>query len=447
MKGLPRWFVPLWCTVMPVTSFLVIPSVQGTIPAYLMAFASAVLVMASGETGWFESQRSRYLCTALLLTGIWLLLFCGSQFGHLISNRHGFGDLKLIRADDTRVLFRPAMFTQTLYLGACICIALFFRFFFREEWMRYVLWGAWFLALYGIYEWMFFLVFKQPGDFIANRMYGDHPGSWSQTMQVGPFTLLRIKSTLGEPSWFSAVVIPYFFLALQYKRKLLSAALLFCIVFSTSTSAFIAFTFALILYGLFKNKLTASLLVAALLFAGAFAILYFSFPETFNEMFSAKFRGENNSGQSRLEHAAAANDAEATFTLLNRLFGIGFGYHYSGVFFAILMNTGWIGIMVYLYAFLKPVILLPTDDCGVALKVCVATLFFLFYISVSELFLPTTWMVFGIAYWYLDKARANRIAAMQSASGRIQYPFASRPMRLESATRPAHAKSRVQTAQ
>ena len=52
----------------------------------------------------------------------------------------------------------------------------------------------------------------------------DHPGSWSQTVQVGPLTLLGIKSTLGEPSWFSAVVIPYFFLALQHKQKLLSVA-------------------------------------------------------------------------------------------------------------------------------------------------------------------------------------------------------------------------------
>ena len=97
--------------------------------------------------------------------------------------------------------------------------------------MRYVLWGAWFLALYGIYEWLFFLIFKQPGDFIANRMYGDHPGSWSQTMQVGPLTLLRIKSTFGEPSWFSAAVIPYFFLALQIQAKVAfrSATFLHCL--------------------------------------------------------------------------------------------------------------------------------------------------------------------------------------------------------------------------
>jgi hypothetical protein len=407
MNGPSRWFVALWCTLMPLTSFLVIPSVQGTIPAYLMAFASLALIIMGGETSSFVAQRNRYLSIAFLCVGIWLLLLCGSQIGHLLSDRHGFGDLSLIKQEDVRVVFRPALFTQTLYLIACICTALFFRFFFREEWMRYVFWGAWFLALYGIYEWLFFLVFQQPGDFIANRMYGDHPGSWSQTMQIGPLTLLRIKSTFGEPSWFSAAVIPYFFLALEYRRKLLSAALLFCIVFSTSTSAFIAFAFALLLYGFFKRKLSGAFLVAVLLFAGAFAVLYFSLPETFDQMFGAKFRGENLSGLGRREHAAATIDAAATLTFVNRLFGIGFGYHYGGVFFAVLMNTGWIGMMVYCYAFLKPVFLLRSSGGGLPLKVCMATLFFLFYVSVSELFLPTTWMFLGLAYWHPDKIRAN----------------------------------------
>ena len=314
MTGIPRWFMPLWCLVMPITSLLIVPSIQGTIPAYLMAFASLALVLPSREDGWFESQRARYLGTALLLAGIWLFLLCGSQLAHIISDRHNFGDLALIRDDDRGVLLRPALFTQTLYLAACICTALFFRFFFREEWMRYVFWGAWFLALYGIYEWLFFLVFKEPGDFIANRMYGDHPGSWSQTVQVGPFTLLRIKSTFGEPSWFSAAVVPYFFLALEYRRRLLAVALLFCIVFSTSTSAFVGYTFAIVLYVVLKRKVNVSLVIAVLLFAAAFAVLYFLFPNTFHEMFAAKLRGENLSGQGRMEHAAAAADAENTLT-------------------------------------------------------------------------------------------------------------------------------------
>ena len=90
-----------------------------------------------------------------------------------------------------------------------------------------------------------------------------------------------------------------------------------------------------------------------------------------------------------------------------RIFGIGFGYHYGGVYFAILMNTGWIGMAVYCYAFFKPVFLLPADGGGIPFKVSLATLFVLFYISVSELFLPTTWMFLGLAYWRLDKSRAH----------------------------------------
>jgi hypothetical protein len=407
MKGLPNWFMPLWCVLMPLTSFLLIPSAQGTIPAYMLAFASAFFVMVSRNDGQSSPQRTRYLAIALGVAGIWFLLFCGSQLGHLLSNRHDFGELSLINPNDTRVVFRSALFTQTLYLAACVCIALFFRFFFRPEWMRYVLWGGWFLAIYGIYEWLFFLIFHRPGDFIVNRTYGTdmHTGSWSQVIQVGSLSLLRIKSTFGEPSWFSAGVIPYIFLALEYKRKWLSAALLFCIVFSTSSSAFAAFPFALIIHSLFQRKLGASIAFTIVLFAAAFATLYYVYPETYNEMFTAKLNGENNSGEVRQEGSLALQDTEKSFTLMNRLFGIGFGYYYGGVFFAVLVNTGWIGMVVYFYAFLKPVILLRSDHGGLALKVGVATLFLLFYISVSELFLPTTWMFLGLAYWRLDQQR------------------------------------------
>src|SRR6266481_6039250 len=47
MKGLPNWFIPLWCIAMPVTSLLIVPSVQGTIPAYMLAFVSAFFVLVS----------------------------------------------------------------------------------------------------------------------------------------------------------------------------------------------------------------------------------------------------------------------------------------------------------------------------------------------------------------------------------------------------------------
>ncbi len=234
---------------------------------------------------------------------------------------------------DTRVVFRPVLYTQSLYLAACLCITLFFRFFFRQEWMRYVLWGGWFLAIYGIYEWLFFLIFQQTGDFLANRTYGEEmrTGSWSQIVQMGPFNLLRIKSTFGEPSFFSAAVIPYLFLAVQNKRQWLSAALLFCVVFSTSTSSYVAFPFALILYCLFQRKVNFSIALLILLFAGAVATLYFVYPETFESIFTAKLNGQNDSGAIHQECAAALKETVKTFTLVNRLFGIGFGYIMRGV--------------------------------------------------------------------------------------------------------------------
>jgi hypothetical protein len=421
MKGVPHWFMAFWCVIMPLTTLLIVPSVQGTIPAYALAFVSVLLVVLSRNGGEPSIQRIQYITITLIVAGIWFVLLCGSQLGHLISNRHDFGDMFLNSQEDTRVLFRPVIFTQTLYLAACLFIALFFRFFFREEWMRYVLWGAWFLAIYGIYEWLYYIVFKQTGDFIANRTYGveERTGSWSQIVQVGPFSLLRIKSTYGEPSFFSAAVIPYLFLALEYKRTWLSAALLFCTVFSTSTSAYIAFPFAFLLYTFLRKKLTLSIVLVLLFFVGAFVTLYCIFPETFEGMFTNKFGGQNDSGEVHRVTAEAMSETVSTFSFMNRLFGIGFGYYYGSVFTLILVNTGWIGLVVYCYAFLKPAILLRPEIGGLSLKVGVATLFFLYLINVSELFLPTTWMFLGLAYWRLDQQRLEKKSAKYRTSDRL----------------------------
>jgi hypothetical protein len=73
---------------------------------------------------------------------------------------------------------------------------------------------------YGIYEWTYFLIFKHPGDFVANRMYGEvHPGSWSQTIDFAGLTLLRIKSFYGEPSFYSSAIVLYLITAVQSASK------------------------------------------------------------------------------------------------------------------------------------------------------------------------------------------------------------------------------------
>jgi hypothetical protein len=421
MKGISNWFVTLWCMLMPLTSFLVIRSAQGTIPAYILGFISVGLVILGRDGGQPSLQRRHYITIAIVVGAIWLLLLCGSQLGHLISDRHDFGELFLNNPSDTRVVLRSVIFTQTLYLVACLCIALFFRFFFRPEWMRYVLWGAWFLAIYGIYEWLFFLVFQQPGDFLGNRTYGEEmqTGSWSQSIQFGPLNLLRIKSTFGEPSFLSAAVVPYLLLALENRKKLLSAALLFCTVFSTSTSAYAGLAFALFIYCVLKRKFTLPLILILLLFAGTLVGLYFVYPDTFDAIITNKINGEAGSGDMH----QAANEAMIatikTFTPMNHLFGIGFGYYYGSVLTTVLINTGWIGLLVYFYAFLKPAILLRSDSGALALKVGIATIFFLYCINVSEFFLPTTWMFLGLAYWRLDQ---QKLRARLDSSQEMEVP-------------------------
>ncbi len=125
MKGLPSWFMALWCVLMPLTSFLLIPSAQGTIPAYTLAFVSTFFVIVGRDSGQANIQRRLYFTVALLVAGIWLLLLCGSQLGHFLSDRRDFGEMFLNNPSDTRVVFRSVLFTQTLYLAACVCIALF----------------------------------------------------------------------------------------------------------------------------------------------------------------------------------------------------------------------------------------------------------------------------------------------------------------------------------
>ena len=239
-----------------------------------------------------EFQRSRYLSIALLLRGNLVAVVLrkpvrapSSQIGMALAIS------SLIRPDDTRVLFRPALFTQTLYLGACICIALILRFFFREEWMRYVLWGAWFLALRNLRV-----------DILlglrATRRFHVQTAWLAITLEAGPQTIqartaypfCALNRPFGEPSWFSAAVIPYFFTrpSLQAKVAFRSATFLHCL-FRPRHPAFIAFTFALVLYGVLKRKISASLLLAATICSQAHLRFSISaFPETFNEMFSCQ---------------------------------------------------------------------------------------------------------------------------------------------------------------
>jgi hypothetical protein len=411
-------FVAGWLTLMPVNSFVVIPSIQGTTPAYLLAFGSLVLVFLPGYSAATAEVRRGYLKAIVCLLLLWTLNLCVSQMVNLASPPDYLWTATLINPDDTRAAFRSTIITQSIYLAACVSVFLFFRYQFQERWWKYVFWGAWLLAIYGVYEWAYFLVFQTPGDFIANRSYAETPGSWSQTLDFGPVNLLRIKSTLGEPSFLSVVVLPYLYLAAEQRRRLLAAFLLFVAIFSTSTSAFFGLAFGAVVTALFRRKFSWSDLLLVGCIVTALAVCYFVFPDIYANLFSDKLAGATDSGAKRQFSPLGVVENFFGLPPLQWFSGVGFGYTYSNVGISLLFNCGLSGFALFAFGFLSPVFHLPSSARGIALKTGLAVMFFLFLISVAELFLPTTWMFLGLAYWQLARKNQAKAEATNSLRAR-----------------------------
>jgi hypothetical protein len=408
LAKLEEIYVAAWCVVMPITGTVLVPSIQGTVPAYMLALASVLLIFFKTRSDDIAAPVLRYFKTSLYVFLLWLLLLVGSQLGLMISGRHDFGGVGMITPDDDTIVMRSSLFTQSLYLLACVMTALYFRYFFQPGWMRYVYWGGYLLAGYGIYEWTYFLVFHQTGDFMANRTFGDHPASWSQGISFGGLQLLRIKSTLGEPTFFAAVVLPYLFLALDGRQVLLSCLLLFTALFSTSTACYVTLFSCLLVKSVWTGKVEFRFLSILLFLAAFLGALAVFFPDTFRGMFADKISGNNDSGASRLESAGAVNDLYGTFTIPNWIFGIGFGYVYLGVYAALLVNTGIIGLGTFLCVFLRPLIFLPATRGYEGHKAGLLAIVILCGLSLSEQFLPPTWMFIGLAYYKLEQYRNER---------------------------------------
>ena len=428
--GFEEIYVAIWCLVMPITGTLLVPSVQGTIPAYMLAFGSVGFALARIRGSMIPPQVQRYFGVLLSITLLWLFLLATSQMTLILTGRHDFRGVFMIDDEDTTVILRSSLFTQSLYFFACVCVALYFRFFFRNEWMKYVYWGGYLLAGYGIYEWLFFVIFHTSGDFLVNRNFGARSASWTQTISFGGMTFVRVKSTLGEPSFFTSVVIPYLCLALDARKLRLAVMLLFAAIFSTSTSCYIALPLTLLIMAFWSGKPrwgVAGIILGFAIFLAGIALL---FPDTFQGMFADKFSGKNESGAMRLETRQTLADLYASFSLPNWLFGIGFGYCYAGVYDVLLINTGIIGLGVFLWTFVRPLWLLPTIPGYEGPKAAILSILIVCGLSLSELYLPPMWMFLGLAWFKLAEYRQRQIVesepssapSLNTHSGAVQIP-------------------------
>ncbi|MBC2606265.1 hypothetical protein [Pelagicoccus albus] len=406
-SGFLRLVIGLWCSVLGVLSFLLIPSVQGTVPAYMLAFASVpvcLLVFYENNSG----QLGAYLRDWGLLAVFWFFFFAASQLSYFINGSGIITGFEYISGGSS-MLFRTSSITQSAYLLACFATFTFFRHWDMKDLSSLFFLAAWVVAIYGIYEWLFYLITGTTGDFLVNRVFegveGDHTASWSQSVSVAGLDLLRVKSTLGEPSFFSAVAVPFLFAAYLSRRWYLAMALLFCVIFTWSTSAFAGVGVGLLLLVVVGGQQRAISITLLALAAFAMLCIIVFLPDLFRSMVTDKLTGLNESGAIRMDIDELRTKGLAELPLWNHIFGIGYGYVYGSVWSATVQNIGWLGSACFLAFFGVPFVYCYIRGLFSVWGFGCLIILVLYIVNVAELYLPTTWAFLGLAWRHYDAAR------------------------------------------
>jgi hypothetical protein len=409
-------YFKLWAFVLPIASVLIFPSVQGTTAAYLMAFASLPVFLAAARI----KDIWQYLKIVFFFALAYLTLNLASQFFLSLYGDINLGNLNLVDPflSAEKILLRPSLFSQTLYLSAGLLTFLFVFECYRPSWDPYIFAGILLLAGYGFYELLFYKLTGTSGDFLSNRVFNDrHSGSLFQTFQFGGTKLQRMKSLTGEPSMFAFTVLPYWIFALHTKRYAIGGLLTLALFLSSSTTAIIG----MFIYGvmlIFSRRIDIKYLFALGVLAGVGVIVKFqAIAATFNRLIIQKFAGESISGSIRLSNLQQNTQFWWDAPLPTKFFGLGFGYIRSSDFFSMLLvNNGIIGLMILILLFAFPVLALGSSQKEFGLKCALVVILVSMLTSVPEFAYLPVWLFLGISYRYLMKPDYSQTSGFKYGS-------------------------------
>ncbi|MGH8468206.1 MAG: hypothetical protein ACREVY_04185 [Gammaproteobacteria bacterium] len=411
------FYFAAWAIVLPITSILLLPSVQGTTPGYL--FALAVICPPISVLVIPKDMLLRFYYDLILFVMLYAALNAIAQLSLSFSQTVQFPlNLPLIDSDtDRRILMRKPMFTQSLYVLAAASTFFFVKHLYSVRWDKYLFTGAIVFALYGIYEWVYFLVFGDSGDFLSNRtfdsgnLFGDvHTGSWFQTIHLGPLTVQRLKSLAGEPSMYAFAILPFWIYALHTNRTFTHMLLFITLLLSTSTTAmlgiFVYFIVRLCYFGPADKIVFVSLIVLVTVLAmglsGNAIVL-----DVYAQIVENKLTLQSASGANRYDSFLNTTDFFLNGSLLTQVFGIGNGYVRSTDFFStILVNLGVVGLIMTTWIFVYPVLKLGNTEAEVGLKAAVLTVFITLMVAVPHYTSLPLSLFLGIAYSYISNSRS-----------------------------------------
>lgn len=395
--ALIRDYARLFALVLPVTSVLLIPQIQGTTPGLTMALLSPLVVLACDGAG-----SHRYWDGVARFGAVFLFFFLASQFSLLFGSFAPRTDLVLIRPGPLEPM-RSTLVTQGLYLVSGCLTFLFFARFYQKSWEPFVVAGGMILAVIGLLEWLVFLATGQTFGFLSNRTFGEGlEGSGSLIQQIGVMghTFLRLKSLTGEPSMYSLSVLPYLAFCVATRRFLPGAFLFLTLLLSTSTSALLGFLIFGSLMALFYARGAATKVASLMALMLGVTVFSLAFKDVIVQMVIEKLLLENTSGQDRF------------FTLLGNLrfwlnsglavktFGIGWGtVRSTDLFSTLLVNCGVLGLLCWIGLFLRPSLSVSRDlPVPFILNLGLIAVLVILLVAVPEYSYLTTWMFLGIQY-------------------------------------------------
>ncbi|WP_134092148.1 hypothetical protein [Olivibacter sp. XZL3] len=394
----------------PITSFLVVPSVQGTtMTTVLAALLMGLLVI-------LPENRYKYSFFKELFAFVLVFLFFSlvSQSLNLALDLKLSDKLLLVdRGNLLHTFFRSTHITQAMYLVMSFFIYLFVKYYSDKKVITYVYYGLRILCAYGLYEILYFQVTGTTGDFLTNRTFSNEEGSGSlsQMMNVAGFHVLRMKSLTGEPSMFAFTVFPFWALTHALKNRFDNILLLGCLFLTFSTTAYGAMILFQIAWFIYKKKYQKLfyLLGFALVFLFALQIdpVREKMEGVYETVFASKLGGNSGSKQSRSGWITRHYDYWVDVDAPHQLFGIGFGYIRSTDFLTtLLVNCGLLGLITFSAFFFANLLKLRKIDRDIWMCYCFGLigLFLILMLTVPEFGYPSMWIYLALGHVLVDKS-------------------------------------------
>lgn len=393
-------FFIIWSFFIPITSFVLIPSVKGSLISYILAFISPLIILFKRKN-FFK----KYIICFGEFVYIWLAFFCLSQLGNLIYNIN-ISDLILVSNETSNIkVFRNSIFTQSLYLVPCILLYLYCKFFYNIKWDKWIVYSGWLFSVIGLYFLLYFLLTGQNGDIISNRVFADSTevSNIAQRLFILSIGIERVQSLSGEPSMYAFTILPYIIFAIHRKaNKILIATMTVSLLLSVSTTGFLGIIVYIICI-LFFSKINKIYIKNLIIFIGILIFIYFLFSSYIDEivmnMIINKITADptNISGVERSANIMDNIIYWSNLNNINFLFGIGFGVIRStDLLTTFLINIGLIGTLLFAYFYLKKIKLRNLTIKKIGDNAILLVLFITSMISVPEFSYLSFWLFLGL---------------------------------------------------